>query len=490
MLDVALTQAREVSYAFHREPVLSDWFQVYARRGSGIRSVLDLNGKRVSLLERSIQQESFEKAFVGFDLNVTLVPMPDYASAFSAVMRGEVDAVITNRFYGTANIHNNQIEDTAIIFNPTRLFFAAPRNGNPYLLHAIDKHLISLKKDPTSLYYRSLRRWTSEKVMFQFPTWLKVSGIVALVLLLISVFWSVILKYQVMVRTDELRKRNEENARLYEEVQQRAGNLEKRVSERTNELTRMNEELLKAKEKAEEADRLKSAFLAAMSHELRTPLNSIIGFTGILLQDMAGPLNAEQKKQLGMIQSSSRHLLSLINDVLDISKIEAGQLEIKEEPFDLRPLIVKITAGVRPLMEKKGLSLRVDIAPEIGFCVSDSRRVEQILLNLLSNAVKFTQRGMVTLQAEIVPGIASQPSILISVSDTGIGIKSEDLTKLFQPFLQIDSGLSRQHEGTGLGLAICYRLTKLLGGEIHATSEWGKGSVFVLILPVKGQEKL
>ncbi len=232
---------------------------------------------------------------------------------------------------------------------------------------------------------------------------------------------------------------------------------------------------------------MKSAFLASMSHELRTPLNSIIGFTGIILQGLAGPLNAEQRKQLEMVRDSSRHLLSLINDVLDISKIEAGQLEVRSEPFDLRASIVKVAGIVKPLAEKKGLALRVELAPEIGTLTSDPRRVEQVLLNLLNNAIKFTEQGTVTLTAEIAPATLRTPysTIRICVADTGIGIKPEDLSKLFQPFRQIESGLSRRHEGTGLGLAISRRLTDLLGGQVQAASDWGKGSVFTLTLPMQ-----
>jgi len=251
---------------------------------------------------------------------------------------------------------------------------------------------------------------------------------------------------------------------------------EQRVAERTAELG-------VAKELAETADQLKSAFLATMSHELRTPLNSIIGFTGILLQELAGPLNAEQRKQLDMVRNSSRHLLALITDVLDISKIEAGQLKIHLEPFDVRASITKIAGIVTPLAEKKQLALNVDLAPEVGSLFSDPHRVEQILMNLLNNAIKFTEKGTVTLTADLAPG-----ALRISVADTGIGIKPEDLSTLFQPFRQIDTGLSRQHEGTGLGLAICQRLAHLLGGEIHATSVWNEGSVFTLTLPLKEAE--
>jgi len=273
-----------------------------------------------------------------------------------------------------------------------------------------------------------------------------------------------------------LRSELSARARDQDAIKELNTRLEQRVAERTAELA-------VAKTLAEKADSVKSAFLATMSHELRTPLNSIIGFTGILLQGLAGPLNAEQRKQLGMVRDSAHHLLVLINDVLDISKIEAGQLEVRPEPFNLRDSILRTVGLVKPLAEKKDLSLSVEIAPSVGSLVSDPHRVEQILLNLLNNAVKFTERGSVTLRA-----VPHGESIRISVSDTGIGIKPDALDKLFLPFRQIDSGLTRHYEGTGLGLAICRRLTGLLGGSIEVASEWGKGSVFTFTLPLEKPE--
>ncbi len=259
--------------------------------------------------------------------------------------------------------------------------------------------------------------------------------------------------------------------------------LEQKVVERTGELQA-------ALVRAEAADRIKSAFLATMSHELRTPLNSIIGFTGIVLQGLAGPLNPEQSKQLGMVRGSARHLLELINDVLDISKIEAGQLEVRSEPFAFREALERVTQSVRPLAEKKGLSLTVELGAAPTTLVGDRRRLEQILINLLNNGIKFTERGGVSLTvlpATLPPpetGGPDRPALCLRVTDTGIGIKPHDLASLFQPFRQIDTGLSRQHEGTGLGLAICRRLAELMGGEITATSEWGQGSTFSVLLPL------
>ncbi len=281
------------------------------------------------------------------------------------------------------------------------------------------------------------------------------------------------------IGTDITKQRKAEQA-----VRELNSSLEQRVTERTAELQ-------SALVRAEAADRIKSAFLATMSHELRTPLNSIIGFTGTVLQGLAGPLNAEQTKQLGMVRGSARHLLELINDVLDLSKIEAGQLNVRAETFDLRASLERVAASVKVLADKKGLTVTTVVAPDVGEIVSDRRRLEQIVLNLLNNAIKFTDRGGVTLNAGRVanfrssPDAPPQPAVRIAVADTGIGIQAEDLATLFQPFRQVDSGLSRQHEGTGLGLVICRRLAALLGGGISVASEWTRGSEFSVTIPLQ-----
>jgi polar amino acid transport system substrate-binding protein len=238
-------------------------------------------------------------------------------------------------------------------------------------------------------------------------------------------------------------------------------------------------ELEVEKQKALEADRIKSLFLATMSHELRTPLNSIIGFTGILKQGLAGPVNAEQDKQLGMVATSARHLLALINDVLDISRIEAGELKLELAPVDLRAAIDMAMGVVRPQADKKGLALSAGPLPTLAMLTADRRRVEQILINLLNNAVKFTERGEVGLSVE-----QNADWVRVHVSDTGIGMRQEDLAVIFQPFRQIDLGAGRNREGTGLGLAICVRLAAMMGGKIQASSVLGEGSRFTLNLPL------
>jgi PAS domain S-box-containing protein len=917
MPDVAYTADRGKIFSFHKVPVLSSWFQVYTRKGSGVQTILDLNGKRIAVLERSVQQEAFVRLDGGFELNTTIISVPDYKTIFEMVAKNEVDAAITNRFFGLMHAKKFGLEDTAVIFHPSNLFFAAPVNAPKQLLDSIDNHLLNLKKDTQSVYYGSLERWISEEVRFKFPVWLQMLGLVLGVALLLSLVGSFVLKHQVNTRTRELHKINralhilsecnqalvrstdeadlldaicrivvdiggyrlawvgfaetdtaktirpvsqagfegknlttvnitwdhakasrsltnhayqtgqpcsarhiltdpdfepfrdnalkrgyasalvlplltegetlgvlciysvepdafdtEEIAQLTElasdlafgivghrtriahkqaeeqrqEAQQRfvdiveflpdatfvvdqdkkviawnhacetltgvkkdallgqgsyayaepffgerrpilidlldlpmpelkatykfvkrqgdrlyaesfipclrngqgahlwgvasplydqdgrrcgaietirdvseQKNMEEtlRTSERkyrelvllansiilrwsrdgritflnefgqrffgyteteilgrhvigtivpenestgrnlgplmeeictdpqkferninenmrrngervwidwtnkvvlddqgqikeilsigsdiTNhkqaeeQIRRLNDdlrrhaevlerrvaertaELVIAKNRAESADRIKSAFLATMSHELRTPLNVIIGFTGIMLQELAGPLNKEQAKQLSMVQSSSRHLLALINDVLDISKIEAGQLELSSTSFELGQSIEKMVKLVSPLAETKGIGLRLDIAGDIERVITDQRRLEQIILNLLNNAVKFTEKGHVRISCRI-----ENDHYLLSVSDTGIGMRPEELPNLFKPFHQIDTGLSRKYEGTGLGLSICKKLLDMMGGTIGVESQWGRGSTFIVRFP-------
>ena len=457
MPDVAYKAERGKIYAFHKVPVISSWDKVYGRKGSGIQSLLDLNGKRVVVLEKSVQHEAFVNLVNSFGLNTTIILAPDFKKAFEIAARGEADAAIANHYYGAMHAREFGLEDTAVLFNPSALFFAAPKGTHEELLRAIDVHLSELKKDSQSIYYRSLKRWTFEEVRVQLPVWLKILGPVLGVALAMSLLGGFVLKHQVNARTRELQKINQE--------------MEQRIVERTAELAA-------AMKNAQVADRIKSAFLATMSHELRTPLNSIIGFTGIILRERVGPLNEEQKKQLNMVRRSSQHLLSLINDVLDISKIEAGQLQVADEKIDLRQIIEKVEQSTRPLADGKGLELGLEISPEIETITGDSRRVEQILLNLLSNAIKFTEKGSVKVVCE-----ADECNVIVKVMDTGIGIKDEDMETIFKSFRQIDSGISRKYDGTGLGLSISKKLVELMGGKIWVTSISGSGSTFGFSLP-------
>jgi PAS domain S-box-containing protein len=224
----------------------------------------------------------------------------------------------------------------------------------------------------------------------------------------------------------------------------------------------------------------KDLFLASMSHELRTPLNAVIGFTGTLLMRLPGPLNAEQERQLRTIQSSGRHLLSLINDILDLAKIESGKVEINFETVVCQSVVQEVASGLRSLADSKGLALNVVVPPGDIEIRTDRRALSQILLNLANNGIKYTERGFVQVELACIDGV--RPSIEFSVTDSGIGIGDADKAKLFQAFGQVDHSSTRRFEGAGLGLYLSQKLASLLGGEIDCQSEVGKGSRFTLRL--------
>jgi signal transduction histidine kinase len=280
-----------------------------------------------------------------------------------------------------------------------------------------------------------------------------------------------------MNRVISFKKLNDFSARIDE--QYRLLEIQSKEMEiHSRELLEKNRELKIAKERAELSDRLKTTFLLNMSHELRTPLNSVIGFSGILMQQLPGPLNEEQMKQLKMIQSSGCHLLSLINDILDISKIEAGELKPHLESFSVKDVIEEVIRMVWPFAANKNLPVHFINTPGIGNIKSDRKRVHQIILNIINNAVKFTDTGSVNIYCSRDDGY-----LRVEVSDTGIGIKDEDLDLLFNPFVQLENNLTRKFEGSGLGLSISKKLMEMLQGKISVESEYGKGTRFILLFP-------
>jgi signal transduction histidine kinase len=263
--------------------------------------------------------------------------------------------------------------------------------------------------------------------------------------------------------------------------------LERKVEERTAELARQNlaleasqRDLSRARDEALAANRHKSAFLANMSHELRTPLNAVIGFSEVLREKVFGELNAKQDEYLSDIHSSGKHLLSLINDILDLSKIEAGRLELSPSTFELPVTIDNALVLMRDRARRAGVALSQDVESGVGAMTADERKLKQILINLLTNAVKFTKDGgSVALRARRV-----DDDVEIAVADTGIGISSEDRDVIFEEFRQAGDEWARNKEGTGLGLALTKRLVELHGGRIWVESELGRGSTFTLTLPV------
>ena len=282
-------------------------------------------------------------------------------------------------------------------------------------------------------------------------------------------------------RTEEMEK-----GRLYEELKRSSEMLEQKVREATAELVRQNELLRRQHIELEQASALKSQFLANMSHEFRTPLNAILGYTSMLLQGVAGELSTPHRRQLSRIDSNSRHLLAIINDILDIARIEAGKMPLTISEFKASHLIDEVAAELEPLITRSTVPVKIDVPSELPAIRGDRQKVKQIVSNLLSNALKFTSEGWVRVSAGYH---AEAGSLGIVVQDTGIGIAREDHERVFEDFRQADNSPTREYGGAGLGLAICRRLAGMLGGRITLESELGRGSTFTLTLPVRQRRR-
>jgi signal transduction histidine kinase len=271
-----------------------------------------------------------------------------------------------------------------------------------------------------------------------------------------------------------------ERKRVEEELRKHREHLEELVKERTSELEQRSQELADINVSLEEMSRHKSQFLANMSHELRTPLNSIIGYTKLMLDGLEGDINEEQQKDLHTVYTNSKHLLELINGLLDLSRIEAGKIVLSYEVFTISDLLSEVIPTIEQLAREKGLNLTYSVAPDIDRLYADKAKTKQVLINILGNAIKFTNEGSIKLNvAEI------DSDFIFSVTDTGMGIKKEDLEAIFDSFKQVGPAQIAGYEGTGLGLAISKQFIEMQGGRIWAESELGKGTTFTFTLPKK-----
>jgi len=276
-------------------------------------------------------------------------------------------------------------------------------------------------------------------------------------------------------RTQEL-----ERDRLYEQLKHASSELEQKVREATAELTRQNELLRRSHFEIEQASAAKSQFLANMSHEFRTPLNAILGYTSMLLKGVTGELTPHQRRNLERVDSNAHHLLAIINDILDISRIEAGKMPLTVSRFDLKDLVAEVLSEVEPIISRSRLEVTSEQAADVPPLKTDRQKIKQIVINFLTNAIKFTPQGSVEVRTEYVE---SRDEIAVSVADTGIGVSLADRDRIFEDFRQADNSPTREYTGAGLGLAICRRLAGMLDGRITLDSEVGRGSTFTLVVP-------
>jgi PAS domain S-box-containing protein len=271
-----------------------------------------------------------------------------------------------------------------------------------------------------------------------------------------------------------------ENERLYEELKTFSSQLEERIQAATADLAEQNTRLQWQSRELEKANRLKSEFLASMSHELRTPINALIGYASLMLDRIYGDLTPRQEEGLNRIQGAAQHLLALINDILDLAKIEAGRMPLHLDDVALSEIMTEITQQIEPMVKKKKLSLNVELPSTPLKLHTDRTKVKQILLNLLSNAVKFTHHGGIWVTVS-----KDDEDLRFDVRDTGIGIREVDLESIWEDFRQVDQSRTREFGGTGLGLSITRKLVDALGGHVFAESVYGKGSTFTVVLPIR-----
>jgi len=461
----------------------------------------DIAGKTVALVRGYQYVKRIMKEFP------TLKPSfaDTMLEGLNSVATGKADAAITflgAGHYLVTKYGISNLKFAAVYDRDTSLESFAIRKDWPELASILDKALAALSEEGLPALGQ---KWNTDSTLLADLEHDILSPKNKIVLISLAVFFGLALTAVLIIsgrnrslrkevgrKTAELRNELKKGKRTERELEKHRQDLGQMVEERTRELKEAQEALLnvledvrdakadleKANIKLKDLDRLKSMFITSMSHELRTPLNSIIGFTGILLQGLAGDLNDEQQDQLRRVSGAGKHLLALITDVIDISKIEAGKTEAHVTEFVLSDLLTEAASQLQDEIGRKGLDLQVKMADRVKMKI-DRRRLLQCLLNLLSNAFKFTEKGSILLETAV-----TADTVEIRVKDTGIGIREEELPRLFQSFVRLDSHLRTTVPGTGLGLYLTRKITEeILGGSVFVESREGVGSTFGVRVP-------
>jgi signal transduction histidine kinase len=447
--DMAYSDKRDSLFLLNALPVLNSWLEIYSRKGVSVHCVKDLSRKTIGVLRASIQEKYLETQFPkDFNIPFKTAVFNSYPESTEALKRNETDVILVDRFFYYSKHIDESILPTGLIFRPTGLYLAFRKDIPPEIISMFDKHISELKNNAKSDYYQSLQIHLDKSPAPIVPayirrliTWLAIASVVLIVFV-------VLLRKQVKAKTKELRIKNHR--------------------------------LKYAMNKAEESEQLKSVFLQNIWHEIRTPMNGIIGFLNLLKRPDLG--QEKKKDYIETVNRSAKRLLSTINDIVEISKIEAGQIELQYSDVKLQEIKDFIKNVFENQAEKKALKMyfETETVSEETLIRTDKYMLEIILSNLMNNAIKFTEKGSVSYGVK-----TKEDAIIFYVKDSGSGIPNNRLNEVFMRFVHSDLELTRSQQGSGLGLSIAKAYTEILNGKIWAESEIGKGSTFYVSIPLQ-----